>query len=112
MKSRTFLNDSLKNKFKSEAYTIHSGYIGSPKTVIVKSFNTVASFKKRIVWGNNKPHLTYLIRKEIMTRSRLKNNANKSGKVEDLKACKKQQNLVLKLNRKAKKKLPQKLYLH
>ena len=36
-----------------------------------------------------------------MTRSRLKNKANKSGKEEDLKAYKKQRNLVLKLNRKA-----------
>ena len=38
-----------------------------------------------------------------MTRSRIKNKANKSGKEEDLKAYKKQRNLVLKLNRKAKK---------
>ena len=38
-----------------------------------------------------------------MTRSRLKNRANKSGKEEDLQAYKKQRNLVLKLNRKAKK---------
>ena len=38
-----------------------------------------------------------------MTRSRLKNKANKSGKGEDLEAYKKQRNLVLKLNRKAKK---------
>ena len=96
-------NDSLKNKFKSEAYAIQSGDIGSLKTVIVKSLNTVAPFKKRIVRGNNKPHITSLIRKEIMTRSRLKNKANKSGKEEDLKAYKKQRNLVLKLNRKAKK---------
>ena len=96
-------NDSLKNKFKSEAYTIQSGDLGSLKTVIIKSLNTVAPFKKRIVRGNNKPHITSLIRKEIMTRSRLKNKANKSGKEEDLKAYKKQRNLVLKLNRKAKK---------
>ena len=38
-----------------------------------------------------------------MTRSRLKNKANKSGKEEDLKAYKKQRNVFLKLNRKAKK---------
>ena len=98
-------NDSLKNKFKSEAYAIQSGDIGSLKTVIIKSLNTVAPFKKRIVRGNNKPHITSLIRKEIMTRSRLKSKANKSGKEEDLKAYKKPRNLVLKLNRKAKKNL-------
>ena len=96
-------NDFLKNKFESGSYAIQSGDIGSLKTAIIKSLNAVAPFKKRIVRGNNKPHLTSLIRKEIMTRSRLKNKANKSGKEEDLKAYKKQRNLVLKLNRKAKK---------
>ena len=40
-----------------------------------------------------------------MTRSRLKNKVNKSGKKGDVKASKKQRNLVLKLNRKAKKNL-------
>ena len=79
------------------------GGIGSLKIIIIKSLNLVAPFKKHIVRGNNRPHLTSLIRKEIMTRSRLKNKANKSGKEEDLKAYKKQRNLVLKLNRKAKK---------
>ena len=38
--------------------------------------------------GNDKPHITSLIRKEIMTRSRIKNKANKSGKEEDLIAYK------------------------
>ena len=81
-------HDSLQNKFKSEAYAIQSGDIGSLKTVIIKSLNTVAPFKKRIVRGNNKPHITCLIRKNIMTRSRLKNKANKSRKEEDLKGSK------------------------
>ena len=58
------------------------------KTVIIKSLNTVAPFKKRIVRGNNKPHITSLIRKEIMTGSRLKSKANKKEKEEDLKAYK------------------------
>ena len=93
-------NDSLRNKFKSEAYPIQSGDIGSLKTVTIKSLNTVAPFKKRIVRGNNKPHITSFIRKKIMTRSTLKNKANKSGKEEDLKAYKKQRNLFLKLSQK------------
>ena len=41
--------------------------------------------------------------KEIMTRSRLNNKANKNGKEEDIKAYKKQRNLVIKINRKLKK---------
>ena len=96
-------NDSLKNKFEAEAYAIQSGDIGSLRTAIIKSLNAVAPFKKRIVRGNSKLHLTSLIRKEIMTRSRFKNKANKSDKEEDLKAYQKQRNLVLKLNKKAKK---------
>ena len=83
-------NGSLKNKFESETYAIQSGDIGSLKPAIIKSLNAVAPFKKRIVRGNNKPHLTSYIRKEIMTRSRLKNKANKIGKEEDLKAYKRQ----------------------
>ena len=42
-------NDFLKNKFESEAYTIQSGDIGSLKIAIIKSLNTVALFKRRIV---------------------------------------------------------------
>ena len=79
-------NDSLKNKFESEAYAVRSGDTGFLKTAIIKSLK--APLKKRIVRGNNKPHPTSLIGKEIMTRSRLKNKANKSGKEEDLKAYK------------------------
>ena len=78
-------NDSLKNKFEIEAYAVQSGDIGSLKTAIIKSLNAVAPFKKRIVPGNDKPHLRSLIRKKIMTRTRLKNKTNKSGKEEDLK---------------------------
>ena len=39
-------NDSLKNKFKSKAYAIQSGDIGSLKTVTIKSLNAVAPLKK------------------------------------------------------------------
>ena len=62
-------NDSLKNKFESETYAIQSGDIGSLKTAIIKSLNAAAPFEKRTLQGNNKPHLTSLIRNEIMTRS-------------------------------------------
>ena len=67
-------NDSLVNKFKSEAYATQSGDIGSLKSVITKNLKTVVPFKKRIVRGNNKPHITSFIREKIMTRSKLKNN--------------------------------------
>ena len=93
----------LHNKHAPDAAFIQPGDIGSLQTAIVKTINKEAPIKKRMVRGNNKPHVTSMIRKEIMTRSRLKNKANKSGRVEDRKAYKKQRNLVLELNRKAKK---------
>ena len=73
-------NDSLKNKFESETYAIQSGDIGSLKTAIIKCLNEVAPFKKRILRGNNKPHLTSLIIKEIMTSQDLKTRQIKVGK--------------------------------
>ena len=54
----------------------------SLKSVITKSLIIVAPFKKQIVRvrGNNKPHIKSLIRKKIMTRSRLKSKATKKWK--------------------------------
>ena len=63
----------------NQTYAVQSGDTGSLKSVITKSLNAVAPFKKRIVRGNNKPHIMSL-GKEIMTRSRLKNKVNKIGK--------------------------------
>ena len=59
--------------------------------------------KKVDLRGNNKPHMTSQLRKAIMERSRLKNKANKSGKPADKTAYKAQRNLVVKLNKEAKK---------
>ena len=44
---------TLLHKFKSEAYAIQSGDIGSLKSVITKGLNTVAPSKKTTVQGNN-----------------------------------------------------------
>ena len=53
----------------------------------------------KVRW-NTKPHVNKNLRKEIMKRSSLKNIANKSGKIEDKKRYKIQQNAVTKLNNK------------
>ena len=55
--------------------------------------------KRVMIRGNSKPHVTKLIRKEIMKRSRLKNVANKTCNENDIAAYKQQRNLVVKLNR-------------
>ena len=53
--------------------------------------------------GNTKRHINKILRKEIMKRSRLKNKANKTVSVEDLKLHKIQRNVVTKLNKKLKR---------
>ena len=58
---------------------------------------------KELPEGNNKPHMTSQLRKAIMKRSRLKNKANKSGKLDDKIAYEKHRNFVVKLNKDTKK---------
>ena len=56
-----------------------------------------------MVRGNNKPHVKSDMRKAIMTRTRLKTRANKSGNDEDRKKYKQQRNLIVSMIRKAKR---------
>ena len=71
-----------------------------------RDFNTVldqhAPAKVTTLRGNTKPHVNKLLRKEIMKRSRLKNKANKSKKVEDFRKYKIQRNIVTRLNKRLK----------
>ena len=56
-----------------------------------------------MVKGNNKPRMTKALKKAIITRTRLKNNANKTKRKEDRDRNKAQRNLVVKLNRNEKR---------
>ena len=62
-----------------------------------------APLKQRMVRGNDKPHVKAEMRKAIMKRTRLKKRANKTGKKEDLKKYKQQRNLIVNMNRNAKR---------
>ena len=59
--------------------------------------------QQRVIRGNNKPHIKPELRKAIMTRTRLRNQANRSGLDGDYKKYKRQRNLVVNMNRKAKR---------
>ena len=65
--------------------------------------NKHAPLKTKFIRGNNQAHVSKELRKEIMTRSRLKNKYNKSKSEEDLNAYKRQRNHIVSLNRKQKK---------
>ena len=62
-----------------------------------------APTKTKFLRGNNKQHLTKDLRKAIMKRSNLKNIANKTKNPDDIACYKKQRNLVVNMNRQAKK---------
>ena len=59
--------------------------------------------KTKILRGDHQPHLNKDLRKAIMKRSRLKKIANKSKNAVDIAYYKKQRNLVVNMNRQAKK---------
>ena len=62
-----------------------------------------APLKTKFLRANNRQHLTKSVRKAIMKRTHLKNLANKTKSPEDIANYRKQRNLVVNLNRKAKK---------
>ena len=64
-----------------------------------------APLKIKILRGNNRPHVSKHLRKEIMKRSRFKNIATRSQKPEDWASYRIQRNLVVNINKKAKKTL-------
>ena len=66
------------------------------------ALNSHAPKNAKALRGNHKPHYNKNIQKAIMERSRLKNRVNKSKQPIDIAFCKKQQNLVVSLNRKSK----------
>ena len=72
-------------------------------SVIVNVLQKHAPLKQRVVRGNNKPHVKADLRRAIMKRTRLKKKANKTGNEEDIQKYKQQRNLIVNMNRKAKR---------
>ena len=64
--------------------------------------NKHAPLKQWIIWENNKQHFNKDLRKAVIHRATLKKRMQKSGKAEDYEKYKKQWNLFVKMNRKAK----------
>ena len=98
---RDYKNFSF-NSFKSELLSkFHHNNVTftSLDNNFVNVLNQQAPKKSKAFCGNQKPHLTKLLRSAIMKRSRLKNKANKSQLPANLSTYKKQRNLVVKLNK-------------
>ena len=88
------LSHTMREKFPANYHNFES------QTVHVLEKH--APTKKAIIRGNNKRHVSKELRREIMHRSRLKNIANKSGKMEDISRYSQQRNIFVKLNKSAK----------
>ena len=73
------------------------------ETIFSNVLDKYAPIKTKILRANNKPHMSKTLRKAIMTRSRLRNIANKTKLPEDMANYRKQRNLVVNLNKKARK---------
>ena len=64
--------------------------------------NKHAPKKKKVLRGNEKPHMNNNLRRAILKRSKLKSEANKTKNPLDIINCKKQPNYLTKLNKTAK----------
>ena len=92
---QTGLENSLRSNNSFDYQIFHS----ITESVLQKH----APLKQRVIRGNNEPHIKSELKKAIMTRTRLRNQANRSGLDEHYKKYKRQRNLVVNMNRKAKR---------
>ena len=91
---QTDLENSLRSTNSFDYQLFHS----MTKGVLQKH----APLKQRVIGGNEKSHKRSNLRKAIMTRIRLRNQANMYG-FEDYKKYKRRRNLVVSMNRKARR---------
>ena len=96
--NENFIRD-LKDRLEIVRPYVYASFQNAFETVLDKH----APLKTKIIRGNNKPHMSKQLGKEIMKRSRLKNLANQTKNPEDIRAYKKQRNLVVTLNKQQKK---------
>ena len=91
----------LRTQLSQHSVNIDNDY-NNFESIFIATLNKHASLKTKFLRANNKPHMTKSLRK-AMLRSHLKNRANKTKNPEDLAKFKVQRNLVVKLNKKARK---------
>ena len=105
VKYRKYKNFDI-NVFKNElSHYLHYNIVdyGHFEEIFTSILEKHAPMKTKFLRGNNQPHLSKTLRKAIMKRSKLKRIANRSKNPEDMVAYQKQRNLVVNLNRQAKK---------
>lgn len=97
-----FSSEMFRGDFSRAVMNLYKGDFVSLCNVLESVLDAHAPKKKRTIRGNQKPHLTKTLRKAIMLRSFYKRRANMTGDSLYLNLYKKQRNLVVNINRKAK----------
>ena len=100
---KNFSEVQFKEAVRLDCSYIEGGNLTSLQHVIEKRLDQFAPKKNIVIRGNNKPHRTSQLRKTITKIYQLKNKANSSSNLADKTAYKTQRNLVVKLNKEAKK---------
>ena len=95
-------SEKYKDEIKAEIFCDETN-LAKLNSCLESIMDRHAPFKTKMIRGNNQAHMTKELRKEIMTRSRLKNIYSKSQNLKDLNAYKIQRNYVVTMNRKQKK---------
>lgn len=101
---KNFSQDAFKTELQYNlGNNTHPGSFTSVNSALEVSLDKFAPYKKRVIRGNNKPHVSKKLRKAIMKRSRLKNIYNRTRCESDFRLYKKQRNFVNNLNRQEKR---------
>ena len=97
----SFRND---DKFNTEEFGMELlGKLSLDNENFNSLLNLYAPYKQKTIRGNHKPFISKSLKKEMMKRAHLKNVANRTGLKTDSMAYKQQRNIVVSLNKKAKK---------
>ena len=93
----------FEEELRSNLILAHPSTYGNFESIFMNTLEANAPTKKKIVRGNNKPHMSRTLRRAIMKRSNLKTIANKTKREDDIRKYKDQRNLVVKLNIQSKR---------
>ena len=91
------------NELRQNLRSAHPSAYSNFEQVFLKTLDSHAPTKTKIVRANDKPHMNKELRRAMTKRSTLKKVANNSKREEDMRKYKDQRNLVVKLNIQAKK---------
>ena len=96
-----FLTD-LSEKFHNDTNYLFVNDYDSFEKEFTTVLNKHAPMKRKVIRGNEKPHMNKALKKAIMKRTRLRNIYRKTKSLDDLCAFKIQRNLVTRINKHSK----------